>query len=231
VILLTIVRSNKSPLLTKQQTHSKMAIISSYPTIAPQLADKLLGSNNVDSLGDPVIGVPTVQYTMTSIKTLVDQGFVQQLSSSNIGNQPYPLTGNKIVFGAADSTSLNVTINAAGLITFKTAGTYYVQQKYLYGVTTQATRFFLFRTLSSLSGGISQYGSTSIDVTGVNMTNPERKPMYIDYMIKVIAGNTIEFESMLDANGNTEFASLYARTINQWDSVVPSAQVIISKLI
>ena len=50
-------------------------------------------------------------------------------------------------------------------------------------------------------------------------------------MIKVIAGNTIEFESMLDANGNTEFASLYARTINQWDSVVPSAQVIISKLI
>ena len=208
-----------------------MAIISSYPTIVPQLADKLLGSNNVDSLGDPVIGVPTVQYTMTSIKTLLDQGFVQQLSSSNVTDQSYPLTGNKIVFGGADSTNLNVTIDAAGLVTFKTAGTYYVQQKYLYGVTSQATRYFLFRTLASLSGGISQYGPTSVDVTGVNMTNSERKPMYIDYMIKVIAGNTIEFESMLDANGNETQASLYNRTINQWGTSVPSSQVIISKLI
>ena len=64
-----------------------MAIISSYPVITPQLPDKLLGSNNVDSAGDPVLGNPTVQYTLTSIKELVDQNFVQQLSSSNVGNQ------------------------------------------------------------------------------------------------------------------------------------------------
>ena len=209
-----------------------MAIISSYPTIVPQLADKLLGSNNVDSLGDPVIGVPTVQYTMTSIKTLLDQGFVQQLSSSNVTDQAYPLAGNRIVFGGADSTNLNVTIDATGLVTFKTAGTYYVQQKYLYGVTSQALRYFLFRTLATLSSVVSQYGPASIDVTGVNMTNAERKPMYIDYMIKVLTGDTLEFQSLLDANGNNEAqASLYNRTINQWGTSVPSSQIIISKLI
>ena len=59
-----------------------MAIISSYPTITPQFADKVLGSNNVDSYGDAVQGNPTVQYSMESVKTLVDQQFVEQISTS-----------------------------------------------------------------------------------------------------------------------------------------------------
>ena len=62
------------------------------------------------------------------------------------------------------------------------------------------------------------------------MTNPERKPMYINYMIKVVANDTLEFESLLDASGNVTQASLYNRPLNQWGTV-PSAQIIISKLI
>ena len=78
-----------------------MAIISSYPTITPKLADKILGSNNVDSYGDPVPGNPTVQYTMTSVKTLVDQAFVQQLYSfqTDTVNIPISQTGQRVVFG------------------------------------------------------------------------------------------------------------------------------------
>ena len=63
------------------------------------------------------------------------------------------------------------------------------------------------------------------------MTNPERKPMYIDYMIKVLTGDTLEFQSLLDANGNETQASLYNRSINQWGTSIPSSQIIISKLI
>ena len=40
-----------------------MAQISSYPILDPQFGDKVLGSNTVDSAGNPVEGNPTVQYT------------------------------------------------------------------------------------------------------------------------------------------------------------------------
>ena len=209
-----------------------MAIISSYPVITPQLADNLLGSNNVDSAGDPVEGNPTVQYTLTSIKEVVDQNFVEQLSSSNTTDQAYPILNNKIVFGGV-AANTNVSIDAAGKVTFLTAGTYYIQQRYLYGVSSQASRYFTFRSVHTTATVASQYGPTSLDVTGTGMTNLERKPMYINYMIKVVANDTLEFETLLDANGNTiaNQASLYNRTINQWGTSVPSAQLIISKLI
>ena len=60
-----------------------MAIIYSYPTLPPQLGDKVLGSNIVDSAGQPVLGPPPVQYTLNDIKLLVDQNYVQQLESSS----------------------------------------------------------------------------------------------------------------------------------------------------
>ena len=46
-----------------------MAQISSYPLLTPQLGDKLLGSNVVDSTGNPVLGNPTCQYNFTDVKT------------------------------------------------------------------------------------------------------------------------------------------------------------------
>ena len=60
-----------------------MAIIYSYPTLTPQLGDKVLGSNIVDASGAAVTGNPTVQYTFTEIKTLVDQQFIEQFTASS----------------------------------------------------------------------------------------------------------------------------------------------------
>ena len=50
-----------------------MAQISSYPSLVPQLGDNVLGSNTVDTAGNPVIGNPTVQYSISSVKSVVDQ--------------------------------------------------------------------------------------------------------------------------------------------------------------
>ena len=60
-----------------------MAIIYSYPTLTPQFADKVLGSNLVDASGNAVSGNPTVQYSFTDIKALVDQNFIEQFTSSS----------------------------------------------------------------------------------------------------------------------------------------------------
>ena len=49
-----------------------MAQISSYPILDPQLGDKVLGSNTVDSAGNPVEGNPTVpvSYTHLTLPTI-----------------------------------------------------------------------------------------------------------------------------------------------------------------
>lgn len=118
-----------------------MAIIYSYPTLTPQLGDKILGSNIVDASGSPVPGNPTVQYNLTDIKTLVDQNFIQQFTSSSNDSSSGNLPGSQgptntnapyqIIFGLADSTSTSVTIDAAGKVTWLKEGTYYITQEYL----------------------------------------------------------------------------------------------------
>ena len=65
-----------------------MAQISSYPSLTPQFGDKVLGSNTVDASGYPVSGNPTVQYTLTSVKTLVDQQFIHQRGLCAICEKP-----------------------------------------------------------------------------------------------------------------------------------------------
>ena len=98
-----------------------MAIIYSYPTLAPQLGDKVLGSNIVDSAGQPVLGNPTVQYTLNDIKLLVDQNFVQQLYSSSALTitPPQDNTGASIKFGASNiGTNINNVYYVAATNTF-----------------------------------------------------------------------------------------------------------------
>ncbi len=148
-----------------------MAIISSYPILTPQLGDKLLGSNTVDSIGAPVEGNPTVQYTLNDIKLLVDQNYVQQIESSSavasqasVVNQPY-----SIQFGAEAGTSVdNVQLlktsgsDAGGnKIQFNTAGTYEVTLTYSVGVSQSAANipYLIFRTLKD---GAAQEGPTVV---------------------------------------------------------------------
>ena len=147
-----------------------MAIISSYPTLPPQLGDKVLGSNIVDSAGQPVLGNPTVQYTLNDIKLLVDQNYVQQVESSSgvasqasAQNTPYSIQFGIETGTAADNVQLlktNAGDVAASKIQFNKAGTYQITLTYSVGVNQGAnTPYLIFRTLKD---GTSQIGPTVV---------------------------------------------------------------------
>jgi len=126
-----------------------MAIIYSYPTLPPQLGDKVLGSNIVDSAGQPVLGNPTVQYTLNDIKLLVDQNYVQQIESSSsvasqasVVNQPYSIQFGAETGNATDSVQLLKTNGGdvgANKIQFNKAGTYQITLTYSVGVNQVLT--------------------------------------------------------------------------------------------
>jgi len=142
-----------------------MAIIYSYPTSVPQLGDKVIGSNILDSAGNPVVGNPTVQFNFSDIKTLVDQQYVSQLesSSSEASQSPAGLgVVYSIRFGTPETVDIskNVqllqgtgTATTGDKIQFNKAGTYQITLTYSIGVTASNANvpYLIFRTLKDNS--------------------------------------------------------------------------------
>mgnify|MGYP003625508736 CR=1 FL=1 len=207
-----------------------MAIISSYPTITPQLPDKLLGSNNVDSNGDPVIGNPTVQYTMTSVKTLIDQHYIQKLSSSNTTEIIPGIsdTGIVLIFGAIDSANLDVTYaTATGKVTFLTTGSYIVQQIY-YAQATSGTNIQLnFKTVQD---GTTQVGPTTT-TSFLSNSSTARHRIDITSFVDITTSGTF-YHFWIQNPSVAAAGSLKDQTIAAaWGTQTPSAQIIITKLV
>ncbi len=217
-----------------------MAIIYSYPTLTPQFADKVLGSNLVDASGNAVSGNPTVQYSFTDIKALVDQNFIEQLTSSSndsgvagIPASQGPSAANtihQIIFGPANATSSNVTIDAAGKVTWLTEGTYYVTQEYYLGGTTNPNILFtLFRTFD----GTNQVGPTHIH-KGIIQSNNDLHRIVINQMVNITADQINSYhvyQMVRDSGGSPNDGKLYqVLNNNSWTST-PNAQITISKLI
>ncbi len=205
-----------------------MAQISSYPILDPQLADKVLGSNTVDSVGAPVIGNPTVQYTFSSIKSLVDQNFFQQLQTQTISSIPLTQAGDAIIFGAADITGNHATYTAAsGKVTFLTKGSYYIEQEYLVKGTPPGQLFPVFKT--------EQDGTTQVGPTVIERWSPgastDRKRISITSIVNItVAGTYYLFKGLWDAQGAQP--TLEPQLINgDWATQVPSASLKIYKLI
>ena len=147
-----------------------MAIIYSYPTLTPQMGDKVLGSNLVDASGNAVTGNPTVQYSFSEIKTLVDQQFIEQFSASSTAASQGPVATNtvhQIEFGPANNTSTSVTLDVNGKVTWLKTGTYYITQEYYLGGTQNNILFSLFRTFD----GTNQIGATHVETYRVQETN------------------------------------------------------------
>ena len=214
-----------------------MAIISSYPVSTPQFADQVLGTNTVDASGSAVIGNPTVQYTLSSVKTLVDQQFIQQLSSSSNNNAQAAIqadqspggtnTAYQILFGAADSTNSNVTIDAAGKVVFLTTGTYFITQEYYLGATTGDSLLTLFRTYQNAT---TQIGPTHVEKYVVQATS-DRKKIVIQQMVNITVGGTFYGFQMLRDSGGADAGKLYQTLNNNGWTTTANAQLIISKLI
>ena len=216
-----------------------MAIIYSYPTLIPQFADKVLGSNLVDASGNAVSGNPTVQYTFTDIKTLVDQNFIEQFTSSSNdslvagipANQGPSVanTAHQIIFGQADSSSSNVKIDAAGKVTWLTEGTYYVTQEYyLQGSAAPNNLYILFRTFD----GTNQVGPTHAEIFNVSNT-VNTKRVVINQMINITTDQINSYhvyQMVRDSNGANDGKLYQKLNNNSWTST-PNAQITISKLI
>ena len=206
-----------------------MAIISSYPVITPQLPDKLLGSNNVDSAGDPVLGNPTVQYTITSVKELVDQHYSQKLSSSNMAPIVPGIsdTGIVLLFPNAITSSTSVTIDAAGKVVFAHTGSYIIQQIY-YAQATSGTNIQLnFKTVQD---GTTQVGPTTT-TSFLSNSSTARHRVDITSYVKITTADTF-YHFWLQNPSVAAAGSLQPQTIaGAWGTNTPSAQIIITKLV
>ena len=205
-----------------------MAQISSYPILDPQLADKVLGSNTVDSVCAPVLGNPTVQYTFSSIKSLVDQNFFQQLQTQSTVAIPLVQAGDTIIFGTDDITGSHVIYTAAsGKVTFNTKGSYYIEQEYLVSGTPPGQVFPVFKTEQD---GSNQVGPTIAERWTPNAST-DRKRIAISNIVNItVAGTYYLFKGLCDAQGAQP--TLQPQLINNdWAAQIPSASLKIYKLI
>ena len=207
-----------------------MAVIYSYPTLTPQLGDKVLGSNIVDASGAAVTGNPTVQYTFTDIKTLVDQQFIEQFSASSTAASQGPAAANtvhQIEFGPANNTSTSVTIDVNGKVTWLKTGTYYVTQEYYLGGTQNNILLSLFRTYD----GSAQVGATHVENYKVQET-ADRTRVVIKQMVNITDAevNGYHVYQMVRDSGGANDGTLYKITNNNTWTATPNAQLTISKL-
>ena len=203
-----------------------MAQISSYPSLVPQLGDNLLGSNTVDTAGNQVIGNPTVQYSISSVKSVVDQAFIQQLTSaSTLASQDATAAATSVKFGALQDLG-NVKLEANGTLTLKTIGTYYITLDYIYGQRTATANVttILFNVLQS---GAQLGNTTSIRFQDSNIS--QGTSVSIPIMVTTILPNTVYNFQLAETNTGAQLVQLTNAVAGFTDS--PCAAITISKLI
>lgn len=131
----------------------------------------------------------------------------------------------QLSFGAAQgSASDPVMINAAGLVTFNTAGNYAIRIKLQNGRTgATGTSILLSRIL--LNGA--QVGSAAaVKMTQTDATTPSESRV----VVNPTAGQTFQVQIMRDSAGSN-FGGVYPQTatVTAW-GVAPSALLVISRL-
>lgn len=131
----------------------------------------------------------------------------------------------QLTFGAATgSASDPVMINAAGLVTFNTAGNYAIRIKTQNG-RTGATGTSILLTRIMFNG--TQYGSpSSTKITATDSTVPTESRV----VLNPTAGQTFAVQIMRDSSGSN-FGGVYPQvaTVSSWGTA-PSALLVISRL-
>ena len=203
-----------------------MAQISSYPLLTPQLGDSILGSNTVDTAGNTVLGNPTVQYSISSVKAVVDQAFIQQLTSaSTLAAQDATAAATSVKFGALQDLG-NVKLEANGTLTIKTIGTYYITLDYIYGQRT-ATANVTTILFNVLQNGAQLGNTTSIRFQDNNIS--QGTSVSIPIMVTTILPNTVYNFQLAETNTGAQLVQLTNAVAGFTDS--PCAAITISKLI
>lgn len=131
----------------------------------------------------------------------------------------------QLTFGAAQNSAANpVMINAAGLVTFNTAGNYAVRIKLQCGRTGATGTSIL---LSRILLGGAQFGSAAcVKMTQTDATTPTDSRV----VINATAGQTLAIQIMRDSAGSN-FGGVYPQvaTVTAWGTA-PSALLVISRL-
>lgn len=147
-------------------------------------------------------------------------------AASTVAQAPTAVdTPLQLTFGAAQNSVSNpVMLNAAGLVTFNTAGNYAVRIKLQCG-RTGATGTSVLMSRILLAGA--QYGSSAcVKMTETDATTPTDSRV----VINVTAGQTMAIQIMRDSSGSN-FGGVYpqAATVTSWGTA-PSALLVISRL-
>lgn len=134
-------------------------------------------------------------------------------------------TALQLTFGSAQNSASNpVMINAAGLVTFNTAGNYAVRIKLQCGRTGATGTSIL---LSRILLGGAQFGSAAcVKMTQTDATTPTDSRV----VINATAGQTLAIQIMRDSAGSN-FGGVYPQvaTVTAWGTA-PSALLVISRL-
>ena len=134
-------------------------------------------------------------------------------------------TALQVTFGAAQkSASDPVMLNAAGLITFNTAGVYAVRVKLENGRTGATGTSVLLSRL--LKNGVAYGSPAAVKLTSSDVTIPTDSRVVID----AAAGDTLVVQIMRDSAG-TNFGGLYPQVavVTAWGTV-PSALLVITRM-
>lgn len=199
--------------LTKTQMFTK---------IATDLADNTTGAITPEVLR----GVMT-QLADSPIYAAAGVKEVEVLrAASAISQAPTAVdTPLQVAFGAAQgSPSDQVSISAAGLVTFNQAGNYAVRVKLQCGRTGASGTSIL---LSRLVLGGAQLGSAAcVKLTQTDATTPTDSRV----VMNPTAGQTLQVQIMRDSAGSN-FGGIYpqAATVTAWGTA-PSALLVISRL-
>lgn len=156
----------------------------------------------------------------------VSNGYQAILSAySSINQSPSAVnTPLQVVFGSPQTTS-NVSISAAGVVTFHTPGNYMMDIFLRFGrTTTTGNAIILNRILKN--------GAQILNSNGVSMSAAAQTTAFSAAIPMVMsAGDTLTMEIVRDSAGANDGGLLViSPTIGGW-SIVPSATLVVNKFI
>jgi hypothetical protein len=162
-----------------------------------------------------------------AVKKIVDQGYVQQLTSfSALAAQDATAAATNITFGILQDLA-NVKLEASGTLTIKTAGTYYVTLEYIYGqrVALANVTTILFNTLQN---NATQLGNTT-SITFQDNNISQGTPVSIPIMITTTTANQVYNFKLAETGTGAQLVAITNGVAGFANS--PCAAITISKLI
>lgn len=191
----------------------------------------LIGANLPDNTSGAITPAAVREvFTQTADSMLYAAAGMKEVellrAASTVAQAPTAVdTPLQLSFGSAQGASTNpVMINAAGLVTFNTAGSYAVRVKLQTGRTGGTGTSILFARIL-LAGA--QYGSPAcVRLDNANATFVIESRV----VINATAGQTFATQIMRDSTGNNSGGLIpQAATVTAWGTA-PSALLIISRL-